>query len=98
MVPTRNLGIGMVAVALSAGPAVGAPTCQDFEGHVALCGSLRAMPVGWEPTAAQVFDRRPVADEAPSLGQTVAMLYVVGAPFDGRHGEDWDEQESDDRR
>ena len=94
-------GLGLSAAASAA------PTCQDLEGHAARCGTGGAMPVGWSPTPAQRFDRRPTGPDAPSLPELAAMLYVVAAvfalialmpPFDGRDEDDWDEQEGDDRR
>lgn len=107
MAPTRTLIALMAALLLGPGPVFAAPNCQDFEGHMARCGSAHAMPVGWTPTAAQLFDRRPTADSTPTVAQAAVMIYVVGAvfaiialmpPFDGREGEDWDEQEGDERR
>ena len=35
-----------VALALSAGPALAAPTCWDREGHAVRCGTPGAGPVG----------------------------------------------------
>ena len=87
--------------------AFAAPNCQDLQGRAVRCGSATAMPVGWSPTPAQRFDRRPTDGDAPGPVQIAAMLCVVGAvfalialmpPFDGRDGKDWDEQEGDDRR
>jgi hypothetical protein len=107
MAPKRIFVVSIVALVLGAGRAFAAPTCQDFEGHIARCGSAHAMPVGWTPTPAQLFDRPPVANNSPTVAEAAAMVYVVGAvfaiialmpPFDGRKGEDWDEQEGDERR
>ena len=109
MARTRTALIGLPPLVFALGlssTALSAPTCQDIEGRVARCGTEKAMPVGWSPSTSQVFDRRPTGPESPGLPELVAMLYVVGAvfalialmpPFDGRNGEDWDEQEGDDQ-
>lgn len=110
MVHARSVIAWMTVLVLATGiapPVVAAPTCQDLQGHVARCGTAAAMPVGWSPSAAQIFDR-PTADrDSPGPARIAAMIYVVGAifalialmpPFDGRDGADWDEQEGDDPR
>jgi hypothetical protein len=100
------IAIGILLFAAAA-PALAAPTCQDANGTTARCGTPGAMPVGWKLTNAE-FERRQTAlgnvidpDVAVAAFILIAALLAIIAllpEFDGRSGDDWDEQEGDERR
>ena len=94
------------ALLLSAPGAIAAPTCDNRSGETVKCGTPGAMPVGWAPSPAEVFDR-PAAAPDLSPAEVAALIYILGAffalialmpPFDGSRDGDWDEQEGDAKK
>ena len=97
---------GAAALLLTAPAARAAPTCDNRSGQTVRCGTPGAMPVGWAPSPAAVFDRPPAPPDL-SPAEAAALIYILGAffalialmpEFDGRRDSDWDEQEGDSPR
>jgi hypothetical protein len=81
-----------------------APTCQDRNGITTRCGTPNAMPVGWEPSPEQLWERQLSPPPGPETRDVVTALCVIGLlfslialmpDFDGSKDGDWDGEKRD---
>ena len=97
----------VMLIGATAYPALAAPTCQDANGSAARCGMPNAMPLGWrlpddefhrrQTALGNVTDPHVLVDAIALIVSLFAVIALL-PDFDGRSGEDWDEQEGDKRR
>jgi len=104
----RHFGLVLlISLGMAAGsilPTVAAPTSQDANGTTTRCGTPNAMPVGWQLSAEEfhqrqealgnVFDSRTLMSALALIAALFAIITLL-PDFDGRSGNDWDEQEGD---
>jgi hypothetical protein len=92
--------------AMPASLAWGAPTCQDKSGITTRCGTPGAMPVGWEPSPRELWERELSRPPGPNTGDILNALCVVVLlfslialmpAFDGSQDGDWQGPDSEDR-
>ena len=92
--------------AIPASLAWAAPTCQDIKGITTRCGEPGAMPVGWQPSPQQLWERElspppgPDSDQLFMAFATVALLFGLIAlmpEFDGSQGTDWEASDKNDK-
>jgi len=98
--------LAFVSALLAAPTALAAPTCNDLDGHAVRCGTLGAMPVGWEPSpeplAAQEAEPRPAGLSQTQLFGIVCFiggllaLFALLPDFEDGQGGGWDRQEDDE--
>ncbi len=88
-----------LAFLLFALPAQAAPTCLDGKGLTIRCGVPGAMPVGWQPSEAQIAQwrhERPPGPDANQIFKLVLGLAAIFAlialmpDFDSARYEDWE--------
>jgi hypothetical protein len=95
----------IVPALLLAASAKAAPTCRDKNLQTVRCGTPGAMPVGWEPSPQQLWERQLSQPAGPSTAEVLKVLGGIGLlfaliallpEFDGsRAGGGWDRQEGD---
>ena len=91
--------------AMPASLAWGAPTCQDKSGITTRCGTPGAMPVGWEPSPRELWERELSRVPGPDRGDILMALSVVVLlfslialmpAFDGSQDSDWESPDKED--
>jgi hypothetical protein len=103
----RVVTLALILSLCAACPAAAAPTCLTYTGDTIRCGAHGAMPVGWKPSAQQLWDReisKPAEQNLEMLAKVVCGLVLFLAmialmpKFDGTKPEDWDRQEEDEEK
>lgn len=77
-----------------------APTCLDRNGVTTRCGAPGAMPVGWQPSPEQLWERELSPPPGPDRGRLVLAVSIVALlfslialmpRFDGAQDADWED-------
>ena len=68
----------ILALLFAAPAAQAAPTCQDRGGGTIRCGTQGAMPVGWTPSAQELWDRQLSRPPSSSRREILSAICVVG--------------------
>ena len=71
----------ILVLAVSATPALAAPTCQDRSGEAMRCGAAGAMPVSWIPPPEEVWDREISRTPGPSAEKLLGAFCGLGLLF-----------------
>ena len=100
----RALFLTAALLIIPAPTAWAAPTCQNREGITTRCGTPGAMPVGWEPSPQELWERelsRPPGPDRESLWTAFSVigllfgLIALMPRFDGSRDEDWQTHDKD---